>query len=190
MSPERARGENPVPACDLWSLGATLYAMTEGIPPFRRQSQLLTLTAVIHDPTPPAVHAGPLQSVIGQMLAKDRSERPDADRTRQLLQEVKARLLRDSGPSVPVSAALRLRGLPSRPASRTVDEPLSVVGTPTEESTPEIEDAAERSPEASGQGLAADNEEAGTVADADPDGGLTCWSSPTSISTGPRKRSR
>src|SRR5689334_9739326 len=52
MSPERARGEPPSPASDLWSLGATLYTAIEGHSPFQRDGHLPTLTAVIVDPVP------------------------------------------------------------------------------------------------------------------------------------------
>jgi serine/threonine-protein kinase len=34
MSPEQARGETPTPAADIYSLGATLYAMLSGGPPY------------------------------------------------------------------------------------------------------------------------------------------------------------
>jgi len=83
MAPERARGERPSPASDLWSLGATLFAATEGDSPFRRDGQLPTLSAVLTEPVPPAVHAGPLQPVLAALLHRDPARRPDADHTRR-----------------------------------------------------------------------------------------------------------
>src|SRR3954462_3914122 len=58
MPPERARGDRPTPAADLWSLGATLFAAVEGEPPFRREGQLQTLNAVLTEAVPPAGPAG------------------------------------------------------------------------------------------------------------------------------------
>ena len=95
MSPERARGERPTRASDLWSLGATLFTAVEGDQPFRREGQLQTLHAVVTEPPPPAPHAGPLTGLIAQLLAKDPDDRPDAARTREQLMEVWR-----SGPSV------------------------------------------------------------------------------------------
>src|SRR3954451_4525702 len=78
MPPERARGERPTPAADLWSLGATLFSAVEGEPPFRRDGQLQTLNAVLTEPVPPAVHAGPLGPVIDALLTRDPANRPTA----------------------------------------------------------------------------------------------------------------
>jgi serine/threonine protein kinase len=85
MPPERARGERPTPASDLWSLGATLFAAVEGQPPFRRDGQLPTLNAVLTELPPPAVHGGPLQPVIAALLRRDPDARPSAEHTRELL---------------------------------------------------------------------------------------------------------
>src|SRR4051812_46566602 len=76
MPPERARGEAPTSASDLWSLGATLFAAVEGQPPFRREGQLPTLNAVLTEPVPPAVHAGPLRPVLDALLTRDPAQRP------------------------------------------------------------------------------------------------------------------
>ncbi|WP_406494416.1 protein kinase domain-containing protein [Streptomyces sp. NBC_01604] len=71
LAPERARGEPPTPAADMFSLGATLYAAVEGRGPFDRHGDYATLTALLgEDPTPP-VRAGELTPVLLGLLVKD-----------------------------------------------------------------------------------------------------------------------
>ncbi|MFB8129800.1 serine/threonine-protein kinase [Streptomyces mirabilis] len=80
LAPERARGEPPTPAADLFFLGATLYAAVEGRGPFDRPGQYATLTALLgEEPTPP-VRAGELSSVLHGLLVKDplRRSSPEA----------------------------------------------------------------------------------------------------------------
>ena len=88
MSPERARGDPPGPAADLWSLGATLYAAVEGRDPFARNGSAAVLAAVLtDDPDVPSL-AGPLWPVISGLLDKDPSQRLTADHARWMLQPV------------------------------------------------------------------------------------------------------
>ncbi|MFI6335024.1 serine/threonine-protein kinase [Streptomyces sp. NPDC050535] len=88
LAPERAQGDDPGPASDVWALGATLYAAVEGASPFRRTSTWSTLTAIVAEPLPEPVRAGPLGPVLRQLMHKHPEARPDADRARELLEEV------------------------------------------------------------------------------------------------------
>lgn len=59
LAPERALGQQPGPASDLWSLGILLYAAVEGHSPFRQTTPLITLRAIVEEDLPPARRAGP-----------------------------------------------------------------------------------------------------------------------------------
>lgn len=98
LAPERAQGQDPGPASDVWALGATLYAAVEGASPFRRTSTWSTLTAIVTDPLPEPQSAGPLIPVLRQLMHKDPQARPDAEQA--------ARILADAAEGV-VTAALR-----------------------------------------------------------------------------------
>lgn len=88
ISPERARGHKPGPAADLWSLGGLLYASVEGVPPYDKGSAIATLTAVMTEPVEQPKNAGPLESVIYGLLAKDPEQRLGDAGARALLNEV------------------------------------------------------------------------------------------------------
>ncbi|QOV33595.1 serine/threonine protein kinase [Streptomyces ferrugineus] len=75
-SPEQARDERIGPASDLWALGAILYTMVEGRPPYReRDRPEATLKGVDRLPLRAPVRAGPLTQVVQGLLRKDSRER-------------------------------------------------------------------------------------------------------------------
>ncbi|WP_236242901.1 serine/threonine-protein kinase [Streptomyces sp. CC228A] len=110
ISPERARGQRPGPAADMWSLGGLLYASVEGHPPYDKGSAIATLTAVMTEQLEPPRNAGPLDKVIYGLLAKDPAQRLDDAGARALLNEVLA------APQAPAAG--------ERPAERTRVVPL------------------------------------------------------------------
>ncbi|WP_329436369.1 serine/threonine protein kinase [Streptomyces sp. NBC_01280] len=118
LAPERAQGQDPGPASDVWALGATLYAAVEGASPFRRTSTWSTLTAIVVEPLPEPRRAGRLTHVLQQLMAKDPLARPDAERARELLEAVAA------APADVATAALRQPG--PRPRETTVRNVTSV----------------------------------------------------------------
>ncbi|AUG77709.1 hypothetical protein CFP65_2898 [Kitasatospora sp. MMS16-BH015] len=105
LAPERAQGERPGPASDLWGLGATLYAAVEGESPFRRTSPITTLAAVVGDPLPEPRRAGALGPVLAALMAKDPADRPSADEALRMLAEVTA------------GHTMDIKGLPKPPAT-------------------------------------------------------------------------
>jgi serine/threonine protein kinase len=88
MAPERAHGERPGPAADLWSLGATLWTAVEGQAAFARGEPMATLMAVVAEDLPQPANAGPLEPVLRGLLAKDPATRMTAEQARQGLQAV------------------------------------------------------------------------------------------------------
>ncbi|MHC5067708.1 MAG: serine/threonine-protein kinase [Planctomycetota bacterium] len=81
MAPEQAQGDDDLDVtCDIYALGATLYALLSGQPPFSASNPLATLRAIIND-EPPAI--GGLRpdlspatlALIARCMAKDRRKR-------------------------------------------------------------------------------------------------------------------
>ncbi|QIY95062.1 serine/threonine-protein kinase [Streptomyces sp. S1D4-11] len=120
MAPERAHCEVPTPACDLFSLGATLYFALEGAGPFDRDSAVTTLSAVLFEfPTLPR-RATALTPVLLGLLAKDPAQRMDGDEaTRRLASIAQPRPSPSHPPVIPLKPSRRYRPVRSRRAPRS-----------------------------------------------------------------------
>jgi tRNA A-37 threonylcarbamoyl transferase component Bud32 len=160
MSPERARGERPSTASDLWSLGVTLFTAVEGKSPFRRDGQLPTLTAVVTEPAPEAPNAGALAPIIAQLLTKDPAARPGVEQVRVALLAAKA--------AEPVTEAIA--GPVAEAATEAVAEPvIEAVSEADAEAVAEPVIGAVAGPDAEADPEAVAEPDAEAVAEPDPE---------------------
>jgi serine/threonine protein kinase len=91
LAPEIAKGHDPTPSSDVFSLGATIYAAVEGIPPFGlSDNPLALLHKVASGQIDPPRQAGPLTQPLLSLLSAEPTERVTMIRCRDALGAVAA----------------------------------------------------------------------------------------------------
>lgn len=130
MAPEQATHGSSGPEADLWGLGATLYFALEGVPPFKGDGPIPTLTAVVGDEPRPMETTSGLIPVVDALLEKEPGTRATSSDVRRMLKTL-------SGPGTPVAPTARIDETPATPAPARPPRP-------TPAPTPRTERAADR----------------------------------------------
>ncbi|QEH37681.1 Serine/threonine-protein kinase PknB [Aquisphaera giovannonii] len=111
MAPEQARGEPVDGRTDLFALGAVLYAMISGRPPFRAPSTMAMLKRVCEDRHRPVREIDPetpdwLATIVDRLLAKEPADRfQTAGEVADLLEQGLAHLQHPAAVARPASAS-------------------------------------------------------------------------------------
>ncbi|MFD7653087.1 serine/threonine-protein kinase [Actinosynnema sp. NPDC059797] len=121
LAPEIARGQDPTPASDVFSLGSTLYAAVEGEPPFGLSDNTLgVLHAVAAGRINPPTVDHPLTDVLLRLLNYDPADRPTMAQARDLLNAV-AQGRNPSLTGLPASTATAIAPVVGAGATTVVD---------------------------------------------------------------------
>ncbi|PXY19054.1 serine/threonine-protein kinase [Prauserella muralis] len=133
LSPEAARGAEPGPASDVFSLGATLYAAVEGVPPFgNTENEIALLHTVATGQVIPPRQAGPLTPQLEAMLRAEPSARPTMQQVAEGLQAVAEGRMPIVPPAAepPTLPATMAAAPPRRPATRVDMRPATGMSHP------------------------------------------------------------
>jgi serine/threonine-protein kinase len=111
FSPEQARGEQPSPASDVYSIGIVLFEMLTGQLPYSGANQRDLAMAHLKDPVPRVTDPNPsvpesLSNIVYKVMSKDRSARyREADQLGNILQNFRDRATDHTAvhPQVPAS---------------------------------------------------------------------------------------
>ncbi|MGY1840872.1 serine/threonine-protein kinase [Modestobacter sp. SYSU DS0985] len=143
LAPEVARGQEPNEASDVFSLGATLYACLEGIPPFgMTENPLEMLHRVAGGDFSRPRHAGALGRPLMRMLNSDPRKRPSMTQARDQL----ARLVAGKDGDVTEVLAARTPLPPTIADLRAVDDDGRPLPAPVGSPAPPISPAASSTP--------------------------------------------
>jgi hypothetical protein len=84
MAPEQAAGRQADERCDVYALGAILYEMLTGVPPYQGENfmEILTKKATV-DPVPAHVLRGTIPETVNQLVQQAMARNPD-DRPRSM----------------------------------------------------------------------------------------------------------
>ncbi|MFI5921602.1 protein kinase [Streptomyces anulatus] len=85
MAPEQLEGGPLTPACDLWSLGATLHHAVAGRAPFSATTLTALYVAILTQDPEPTPHLGVLAPALTALLTKDPDQRATLGQARQAL---------------------------------------------------------------------------------------------------------
>ncbi|MFF4433693.1 serine/threonine-protein kinase [Streptomyces sp. NPDC001513] len=139
LPPERALGRPSGPESDLWSLGVMLYAAVEGISPFRQDSALSTLRAVVDEEPPVPTRAGPLAPVIAGLLRKEPAERTSAAEAAEALRGI----AHEPDATTTAARVLPAPEVPAAPAAPTEPMEPATAEAPVPTGVPEATTTAE-----------------------------------------------
>ncbi len=142
LAPETMLGEKHTPLSDIYALGATLFEMITGDPPYGHGSVSEIMQQALHrDPVfPQFLRDTAMEALLKRMLAKAPSERPDAMEVLQSLEKMRDPLARKVRTSIaqrptrelaPARApSVQATAIPEAPASSPGKVPGSVPAIP------------------------------------------------------------